>query len=88
VNLLPTGGRMREYHQTFADADFTAAPAGERIPRRAPDLSTFAFISCAEKFILYEQTGLLRPQVTTLKASDGNLEFFAVLSHGRYQASS
>lgn len=28
VNLLPPGGPMREYHQTFTDADFTAAPAG------------------------------------------------------------
>jgi hypothetical protein len=47
---------------------------------RYPVLSTFAFTSYVEKFTIDERTGLARPEVTTLKASDGNLELFARLT--------
>nr|BFE58375.1 hypothetical protein GCM10020063_029010 [Dactylosporangium thailandense] len=48
-----------------------------------PILSTFAFASSVERFRIEPGTGLPRPEVVTLKAAQGELEFFARLTDGR-----
>lgn len=48
-----------------------------------PVLSTFAFASAVERFTLEESTGLPRPAVVTLKAAEGEREFFARLVDGQ-----
>ncbi|MGH1561627.1 hypothetical protein [Mumia sp. DW29H23] len=48
-----------------------------------PVLSTFASSSSVERFTTEPSTGLPRPQVVTLKASDGQRDFFARLLDGR-----
>ncbi|WP_370617788.1 hypothetical protein [Mumia sp. Pv 4-285] len=48
-----------------------------------PVLSTFAFSSSVERFVTQPSTGLPLPQVVTLKASDGQRDFFARLVDGQ-----
>lgn len=48
-----------------------------------PFLSTFSFASYVEKFKVNPDNGLVYPEVVTLKASNGEIDFFARMTNGR-----
>lgn len=48
-----------------------------------PILSTFNFTAQVEKFVVDPDSGLTRPDVTTIRAGNGEVDFFARLVNGR-----